>query len=68
MLDWNGKNEAGEQVNSGIYFYNIMAGEFTDSKKMIIERQIGSVKGLWCAIARTGGMLVRFQYGNETIN
>ncbi|MFC1712145.1 FG-GAP-like repeat-containing protein [Candidatus Poribacteria bacterium] len=35
---WDGRNEAGEQVSSGIYFYSIRAGEFTATKKMIVAR------------------------------
>lgn len=35
---WDGRNEAGEHVASGIYFYNIQAGDFTAKKKMIISR------------------------------
>jgi hypothetical protein len=35
---WDGKNEAGEQVSSGIYFYTIQAGEFTATKKMVVAR------------------------------
>jgi flagellar hook assembly protein FlgD len=33
---WDGKNEAGESVSSGVYFYTIKAGDFTDTKKMTI--------------------------------
>jgi hypothetical protein len=33
---WDGKNEAGEQVASGIYFYSIQAGVFTSTRKMIM--------------------------------
>ena len=35
---WDGKNEAGEQVASGIYFYTIQAGEFAATKKMVIAQ------------------------------
>ncbi len=33
---WNGKNAEGEKTASGIYFYNIQAGDFTATKKMAI--------------------------------
>jgi len=33
-----GKNEAGEQVASGIYFYTIQAGGFTATRKMILAK------------------------------
>ena len=33
---WDGKNESGEQVSSGVYFYTIQAGEFGATKKMPI--------------------------------
>ncbi|HGJ64348.1 TPA: T9SS type A sorting domain-containing protein [bacterium] len=35
---WDGKNDYGEYVNSGIYFYTIKAGNFLDTKKMIIMK------------------------------
>jgi hypothetical protein len=35
---WDGRNEAGEGVSSGVYFYTIQAGDFTATKKMIITR------------------------------
>ena len=35
---WDGKNDDGEQVTSGIYFYSIKSGDFTATKKMIISR------------------------------
>ena len=33
---WDGRNEAGESVTSGIYFYQIQAGEFSATRKMTI--------------------------------
>ena len=33
---WNGKNEFGEQVASGVYFYHLSAGDFSDTRKMLI--------------------------------
>ena len=35
---WDGKNEAGEQVSSGVYFYTIQAGDFTATRKMVVAR------------------------------
>ncbi len=33
---WDGRNESGGYVSSGIYFYKLQSGEFTSVKKMII--------------------------------
>jgi len=35
---WDGKNQRGETVTSGIYLYRLEAGEFIQSKKMILIR------------------------------
>ena len=35
---WNGKNDAGQQVASGLYFYRFTAGNFTKTRKMILIR------------------------------
>ena len=33
---WDGKNDIGESVASGVYFYTLTAGEFTATRKMLI--------------------------------
>lgn len=35
-VQWNGKNDAGVQVPSGLYFYRIKAEGFTDTKRMLL--------------------------------
>jgi hypothetical protein len=33
---WDGKNERGDEVASGLYFYTLQAGKFTATKRMLI--------------------------------
>ena len=35
---WDGKNEFGEPVASGLYFYTLTAGDFTATRKMLIRK------------------------------
>jgi len=35
---WDGRNEVGEPVASGVYFYTLKAGDFTATRKMLIQK------------------------------
>ena len=35
---WDGRNEQGEPVASGVYFYTLTAGDFTATRKMLIRK------------------------------
>ena len=35
---WDGKNQFGEPVASGVYFYTLTAGDFTTTRKMLIRK------------------------------
>ena len=35
---WDGKNQVGESVASGVYFYTLTAGDFTATRKMLIRK------------------------------
>ena len=38
VVDWDGRDERGAEVSSGIYFYRMRAGDFSDVKRMVILR------------------------------
>ena len=35
-VQWNATNNQGEPVSAGVYLYKIQAGDFVDTKKMIL--------------------------------
>ena len=35
---WDGRNEIGEQVASGVYFYHLSAGDYSATRKMVIVK------------------------------
>ena len=35
---WDGKDNSGQNLASGVYFYSIQAGDFSDTRKMTILR------------------------------
>jgi len=35
-LTWDGKNEQGEKVSSGLYFYQLRSGNYSETKKMVL--------------------------------
>ena len=37
-VSWNGLNDNGEKVPSGMYVYRIKAGDFIDFKKMLLVK------------------------------
>ena len=37
-VHWNGKDQDGDKVSSGIYFYRLQAGEYNEVRKMILMK------------------------------
>ena len=35
---WDGKNETGEGVASGVYYYTLTAGQYSATRKMLIRK------------------------------
>lgn len=35
-VQWDGKDDQGQEVTSGVYFYRLQAGDFAQSKKMVM--------------------------------
>ena len=33
---WDGRNAQGERISSGVYFYHLQAGDYHDTRKMLI--------------------------------
>jgi hypothetical protein len=38
IVDWDGKDEAGAEISSGVYFYRVVAGDFSDIRKMVFMK------------------------------
>jgi flagellar hook assembly protein FlgD len=37
-IRWDGRNENGVQVATGVYFYRLLAGDYTSTKKMVMMK------------------------------
>lgn len=37
-VSWDGKDDSGKEVASGIYFYRLKAGDYNNSRKMVLMK------------------------------
>lgn len=35
---WDGRNESGERISSGVYFYTFTANNYTETRRMVIVK------------------------------
>ena len=62
---WDGRNAQGELVASGVYFYTLTAGDFSATRKMLIQtiskaiRETGKDGGLLSAILPFNNLIAR---------
>ena len=35
---WDGRNENGERISSGVYFYTLITGDYTETRRMVIVK------------------------------
>jgi flagellar hook assembly protein FlgD len=38
VITWDGKDNAGNSVSSGVYFYKLVAGHFSATEKMVMMK------------------------------
>ena len=38
QVQWDGTNDQNKTLNSGVYFYKLIVGNFSETKSMIIEK------------------------------
>jgi len=38
QVTWDGKNDSGREVSSGVYFYKLKVGDLSQSKKLVLIR------------------------------